>query len=294
MKRNAKDTVFRTFFQERENVFELYKELHPEDTSSTKDDVVIRTVGRVVVKGFTNDLGFSVGDRSICLVESQSYRLRSFIMRTLFYLAETYQAYLDDNRLDIYEADDRDAPEWEAYVVSTAGLKGRLLELRNIPKNLGDESAAAEIGITDEGLISGYIEACRIIDTVISKDEDEYGRDAVLRAFEECRDRCGKVGKFIWSKRSEAMGVYEQLFDEEENMNMNRRVFFRKGLAEGERRGLAEGERKGLVEGEENERRRIVSRLLSSGMPPEDVARIVGVPPEEISKMSEGVRSGLN
>ncbi|MBR6204066.1 MAG: hypothetical protein IKQ60_03250, partial [Candidatus Methanomethylophilaceae archaeon] len=95
---------------------------------------------------------------------------------------------------------------------------------------------------------------------------------------------CGKVGKFIWSKRSEAMGVYEQLFDEEENMNMNRRVFFRKGLAE--------GERKGLVEGEENERRRIVSRLLSSGMPPEDVARIVGVPLEEISKMSEGVRSG--
>ena len=177
-------------------------------------------------------------------------------------------------------------------VVSKNYERFRCSEYANILNNLGDVSVVAEIGIADERLISGYIEACRIIDTVISKDEDEYGRDAVLRAFEECRDRCGKVGKFIWSKRSEAMGVYEQLFDEEENMNMNRRVFFRKGLAEGERRGLAEGERKGLVEGEENERRRIVSRLLSSGMPPEDVARIVGVPLEEISKMSEGVRSG--
>ena len=169
-------------------------------------------------------------------------------------------------------------------VVSKNYERFRCSEYANILNNLGDVSVVAEIGIADERLISGYIEACRIIDTVISKDEDEYGRDAVLRAFEECRGRCGKVGKFIWSKRSEAMGVYEQLFDEEENMNMNRRVFFRKGLAE--------GERKGLVEGEENERRRIVSRLLSSGMPPEDVARIVGVPLEEISKMSEGVRSG--
>ena len=58
IKRNVKDSVFLSFFGERDNVLDLYKELHPEDTQATLDDVSIRTIKRVLVKGYTNDLGF--------------------------------------------------------------------------------------------------------------------------------------------------------------------------------------------------------------------------------------------
>ncbi|MBO4569356.1 MAG: hypothetical protein J5674_05330 [Candidatus Methanomethylophilaceae archaeon] len=70
MKRNAKDSVFVKFFEDRANVFRLYQELHPEDTESSEGDVRIRTVRRVIAKGYANDLGFLVGDRLICLVEA--------------------------------------------------------------------------------------------------------------------------------------------------------------------------------------------------------------------------------
>ena len=94
VRRNAKDSVFVAFFEERANVFRLYRELHPEDLSATVEDVRIRTAKRVMAKGFTNDLGFSVGDRRICLVEAQSYELRPMQLRTVFYLAETFQDYM--------------------------------------------------------------------------------------------------------------------------------------------------------------------------------------------------------
>jgi hypothetical protein len=35
IKRNIKDSIFVNFFSDRENVFKLYTELHPEDTAST-------------------------------------------------------------------------------------------------------------------------------------------------------------------------------------------------------------------------------------------------------------------
>lgn len=58
IKRNVKDSVFLSFFGKRDNVLDLYKELHPEDTQAALDDVSIRTIKRVLVKGYTNDLVF--------------------------------------------------------------------------------------------------------------------------------------------------------------------------------------------------------------------------------------------
>ncbi len=96
IKRNFKDSLFLSFFSEKNNVLDLYREMHPEDTVSTIDDLSIRTIKRVLVKGYTNDLGFSVGNRFICLVEAQSYYLKSMQIRTFFYLANSYQNYLED------------------------------------------------------------------------------------------------------------------------------------------------------------------------------------------------------
>ena len=44
VKRKAKDSVFTVLFQDINNVYELYKELHPEDTEVTVDDIHIETL----------------------------------------------------------------------------------------------------------------------------------------------------------------------------------------------------------------------------------------------------------
>ena len=47
-RRNAKDSVFRDFFKRTENLLELYKVLHPEDTSVTADMLSNVTIENVL------------------------------------------------------------------------------------------------------------------------------------------------------------------------------------------------------------------------------------------------------
>ena len=103
VRRNAKDSVFVKFFEDRANVFRLYQELHPEDSESSEEDVRVRTLRRVIAKGYANDLGFSVGGRIICLVEAQSYSMEAIRLRTLFYQATTFQEYLSENGMTLEE-----------------------------------------------------------------------------------------------------------------------------------------------------------------------------------------------
>ena len=274
--------MFVSFFRHEENVLDLYRELHPEDLSATVEDVRIRTAKRVMAKGFTNDLGFSVGDRRICLVEAQSYELRPMQLRTVFYLSETFQSYMEEKGLTLYDV--RSVPKWEVFVVSTGRGRRGLFRLSAITDDLMDAGALEPVPMKDGGLLRSYVEACRIIDTVISRKRDDEGKTAVARAFDECRARCGKLGEFIWSRRSEVMGVYEQLFDVEENMKMNCAAFERKGFERGERKGFKRGEREGL--------KAVARRMLSRGMSPEEVSDLTEIPLDEVLRMRKKVSRG--
>ena len=271
VRRNAKDSVFVAFFEERANVFRLYRELHPEDSESSEEDVRVRTLRRVIAKGYANDLGFSVGDRLICLAEAQSYPMGAMRLRTLFYLAATFQDYLSENGMTVYDVGGGPLPRWEAYVVHVGRGRPSVTRLGGLPEDLLDDSRSEEVPAG--GLLKDYIDVCGVIDSKITRNAD-CGRDAILEAFEACRG-CGSVGEFVWSRRYEIMGVYEQMFDEEENLRMNCAAYERKGRLE----GLAEGRR---LQSEE-----VARRLASMGMSVEDVSRATGMDPDEVRRLME-------
>ena len=52
----TRDSVFCKLFQIKENVFRLYKELHPEDITVTIDGVKIKTLTTIFVNYLYNDL----------------------------------------------------------------------------------------------------------------------------------------------------------------------------------------------------------------------------------------------
>jgi hypothetical protein len=276
VRRNAKDSVFVKFFEDRANVFRLYRELHPEDSDSSEEDVRVRTLRRVIAKGYANDLGFSVGGRIICLVEAQSYSMEAIRLRTLFYLATTFQEYLSENRMTVYDARKGALPRWEAYVVHVGGGHASVTRMGGISEDLSDGSLDTEVPVGDGGLLKGYIDVCGIIDSVAAEGS---GRDSVLRAFEACRG-CGAMGEFVWSRRHEIMGVYEQLFDEEENLRMNCEAYEKKGRLEGLAEGLSEGRRLQNVE--------VARRLVSMGMSAEDVSEATGMTLEEVLRLRRG------
>ncbi len=149
------------------------------------------------------------------LVEAQSYRFAPTQVRGLFYLTETIMEYLDEKGQTVYNLRAEDVPEWEMYVVCTGSAGKGILRLDHITRNLFDKTALIPIQTAKNGLIKEHIKACHIIDS-IADGNGKYAKDAVSKALDACRDSCGRIGEFIYSRRSKIMGLYEQYFDEEE------------------------------------------------------------------------------
>ncbi len=275
IRRNVKDSVFVRFFRERENVFDLYRELHPEDVSVTQEDVRVRTVKRVIAKGFYNDLGFSVGDRLVCLVEAQSYPDKVMKVRAMVYLLETLKEYMAERGKTVFDAEM--LPDWEAYFIKTGRAGERVEALEMVTRSLRNDSGLERVDIGEGGLIWGYMEACRIIDRGITPEGNRGNAEAVLKALGECKSRCGKIGEFIWSRRFEVMSLYEELFDDEENMRMNCSISERMGREKGLEEGIETGRR--LQMGE------TARRLLLRGMSDDEVSEITGMPLDDVRRM---------
>ncbi len=53
-------------------LLQLYRTLHPEDDGVSEDDIRDGTIRHILVDADYNDLGFSIGDKLVILVESQS------------------------------------------------------------------------------------------------------------------------------------------------------------------------------------------------------------------------------
>jgi len=115
----AKDTMFTLLFRDKNNVFELYKELHPEDIKVTVDDIKIETLNNIITRDFYNDLGFIVGNRLIILVEEQSTCNPNMTLRMLIYLSRTYENYIEEYKLNIYSSSVLALPKPELYIIYT-------------------------------------------------------------------------------------------------------------------------------------------------------------------------------
>ncbi|MBR4181973.1 MAG: hypothetical protein IKQ57_07560 [Candidatus Methanomethylophilaceae archaeon] len=75
----------------------------------------------------------------------------------LLYLAHTYQNYLEDNGLSLYDIKEGDVSEWEAYVVSTGQTDGGVFKLSTLKGNLFDDSIMEAVPEKDSDLLREYI-----------------------------------------------------------------------------------------------------------------------------------------
>ena len=116
-KRTIKDCVFTDLFRMPENLLALYQTLHPEDTETTLEDLKDITISNVLVDDIYNDLGFQIKGHLIILVEAQSTWSVNIIIRSLFYLADSYQQHITENNLDVYGSKKIPLPRPELYVI---------------------------------------------------------------------------------------------------------------------------------------------------------------------------------
>lgn len=110
-----KDSVFTNLFQDKKYLLQLYQALHPEDSDVTEDEIEDVTIKHVLVDADYNNLGFSVGDRLMILVESQSTWTFNIIIRALMYLIQTYHDYFKRTNQNPYGSKKVNMPKPPSY-----------------------------------------------------------------------------------------------------------------------------------------------------------------------------------
>ena len=247
--RRSKDSVFVKLFSDKSYVLQLYKDLHPEDKDVTIQDVNVRTLNSVVVNTLSNDLGFTVGDKFIILVEAQSVWNNNISLRMLFYYSETCKRYLAETKQSEHTESLVKLPKPEFYVVYTGN--------KEVPDAVsfkdsffgGDAPIDLEIKVlnkVDDKICGQYIGFCKVYD----EQRKKYGNDVkcARETIRICLEK-GYLIPFLQAHQQEVITMLDELFNEEALREAYDQARERENLERGREEGREEGREQGREEG---------------------------------------------
>ncbi len=218
-KRKIKDSVFTNLFQDKKYLLQLYKALHPEDSNVTEDEIADVTIKHVLIDADYNDLGFSVGNRLMVLVESQSTWTCNIIIRALMYLIQTYHDYFKRTNQNLYGSRKVNMPKPELYVIYTGDRKkipdtiSLCKEFFNGAKIAIDAEVKVLYQENEKDIIGQYI----IFSKVYNEQRKLYGntKQAVTETIRICKNR-NVLKEYLESKEQEVVDIMMTLFDDEQ------------------------------------------------------------------------------
>ena len=218
-RRKIKDSVFTNLFQDKKYLLQLYKALHPEDSDVTEDEIADITIKHVLMDGDYNDLGFSVGNRLMVLVESQSTWTYNIIIRALMYLVQTYHDYFKRTNQNLYGSKKVNMPKPELYMIFTGDRK-KIPDTISLSKEFFDGekiSIDAEVKVlyreNENDIIGQYI----IFSKVYNEQRKKHGetKKAILETIHICKDR-NVLKEYLENKEQEVVDMMMTLFDDEQ------------------------------------------------------------------------------
>ncbi|MBO5103794.1 MAG: hypothetical protein J6B74_01850 [Ruminococcus sp.] len=263
-KRKSKDSVFVNLFENAENVLRLYKELHPEDTQVTVEDIQIQTIKSVLVNTLYNDLGFIVKDRFVMLVEAQSAWNPNMPLRMLFYLAETYRRYLSDTVQSEHSSTKVKIPKPELYVVYSG--EQNCPETVSFSENFFDGDSPVELKVkvlneVDVTIYGQYIGFCKVFN-----EQRKIYQDSIMCAKETIRIciEKGYLVSYLREHEKEVVDMMSELFDEEYQRAAYNRASQKDAIE------------KGRAEGKAEERRELAEKMRADGVDEEFIKKYIG------------------
>ncbi|MBO5146869.1 MAG: hypothetical protein J6C19_15315 [Lachnospiraceae bacterium] len=218
-KRKIKDSVFTNLFQDKKYLLQLYKALHPEECNVTEDEIADVTIKHVLVDADYNDLGFSVGNRLLVLVESQTTWTFNIIVRALMYLIQTYHDYFKRTNQNLYGSKKVNMPKPELYVIYTGDRKN-IPDTISLSKEFFDGakiSIDVEVKVlyqeNEKDIIGQYI----IFSKVYNEQRRLYGnsKQAVTETIHICKNR-NVLKEYLENKEQEVVDIMMTLFDDEQ------------------------------------------------------------------------------
>lgn len=209
------------FYLQGEEISQLYKVLHPEDTEATEDDLLDVTVSNVLVNDIYNDIGFRVGSTLLILIESQSTWTSNIIFRALMYLVQTYREYFSETRQNIYNSKKLKMPKPEVYVIYTGDRKTRPEEISFSEEFFGGEQVCLDLKVKmiydgrEGDIISQYVAFTKVCNEQVKA----YGRTrkAIKETIRICKDK-NVLKEYLESREQEVLSMLMELYDQEEVM----------------------------------------------------------------------------
>ena len=231
LKREAKDTIFRSLFDRKEYLIQLYRELHPEDTTITEGDLDHIKIDTVLTNGPQNDLGFTARNKLMILGESQATWSPNIIFRLWEYGGESMMKFASETGLNIYGQAVIDIPDFEAFVIYTG-------ERKKLSHVSVDEDGNEYISMNETffggrkgkpelrarviykenatGILKEYYDFCKIFDKhhKAMNDKTETLEKAIAGIYADC-EAAGALVEYIRRLRTEVERILSGLLTQE-------------------------------------------------------------------------------
>lgn len=271
--RKSKDSVFVKLFQDKNNILQMYKELHPEDTDVTVDDIEIQTLESLIVNKQYNDLGFTIKDKWVMLFEAQSTWNPNMPIRMFSYLDETFIKYIKDTEQSVHMTKKVKLPFPELWIIYSGE------EERPSVISLNDEffdgKAPIDLKIkvlkeTNHTIAGQYIGFCRVFNEQRRKYNNSI--EAAKETYKICIEK-GYIADFLKKHEQEVIDMMAELFNEEYQREQydiaSKRAEYDAGKAEDEAKGRAEGITEGLM--------KALKSMIDSGIEESQAKKILGL-----------------
>lgn len=278
MKRTIKDSVFTNLFQDKKYLIQLYGVLHPEDVDVKEDDLKDITIKNILTDGIYNDLGFTVGDKFIIMVECQSTWTMNIIIRVLMYLVQSWIDYFERTNQNLYKSKKVKMPVPELYVIYTGERKIKPSQISLSKEFFGGKKCCIDVKVkmiydSKKGdIINQYVTFTKVCNEQVAL----YGRTrkAILETIRICKDK-NVLKEYLESREREVVDIMMALYDEEEIM----RSYIRSEVREGIQKAVQEARQ----EGRQEENIEFVKRMLKRGrLSVEEIAEYTNLPIETV------------
>ena len=292
----VKDSVFTLLFSEIGNIRKLYQNLHDDADSYSDADFKIVTLENAIINGQYNDLGFTVKDRLIILVEAQSTFNPNMGVRLLMYIAKSYHDYIVENKLNIFGERLIKLPMPEFIVVYSGTARQDVNEIRlsdcfeaGITPNIELIVKVIKKDNVKSGILQEYLSFCDMYNINVRGKKTAAERLSGLRqVIRECIKN-GILREFFKKHQKEVEDMMMTVIPPEQALEFIKLEEYNKGVEEGEARGEARGveigEARGIEQGKRATSLNFARNMLKNNYSIESIMEITGLSREEIERL---------
>ena len=276
----VKDSVFTLLFSEIGNIRKLYQSLHDDADSYLDEDFKIVTLENAIINGQYNDLGFTVKDRLIILVEAQSTFNPNMGVRLLMYIAKSYHDYIVENKLNIFGERLINLPMPEFIVVYSGTAKQNVNEIRlsdcfeaGITPNIELIVKVIKKDNVKSGILQEYLSFCDMYSINVKCKKTAAERLSGLRqVIRECIKN-GILREFFKKHQKEVEDMMMTVIPPEQAIEFMKLEEYNRGIDEGEETG----EQKALLV--------VAKNMIKNNFSADIIATTTGLSKEIIEKL---------